>query len=260
MNAPGIGEQTILADKYRLDALIGEGGMRLVPAAATHLILDRTVAVKVIRGSDLDASTVERFKREARHAASIHHPNVIEVIDFGVSAEGAPYLVMEYLEGDNLAERLARTPPPSIGDVVAWLLDALEGLAAVHDAGILHRDLKPANLFLARAGRRVGPQGPGLRSVAQQSADGQRKPRADAHPDPSGAWYAVLHVPGTGPQRPDRRPAERFYSIGVILTKPSAGGGPSTAPTPRRSSLPSSWTSRRPSFRFGATSRAASPR
>ncbi len=143
---PKIGE--VIAGKYRLDKVAGEGGMGIV-YAAEHLVLKQRVAVKVLLPDAASSEAmVERFAREARAAARINSEHVARVLDAGSLASGAPFLVMEYLEGCDLEEllELQRTLP--VPEVVEYLVQALEGLAHAHAANIVHRDLKPANLFL----------------------------------------------------------------------------------------------------------------
>ncbi len=116
---------------------------------AEHLTLGSPVAVKFLYSSGPKADEmVGRFMREARVAASVRHRNVIEITDFGVADDKTPYMVMELLEGESLADRLERQRivDPRFATQIMWL--ALRGLAAVHDAGIVHRDLKPENIFL----------------------------------------------------------------------------------------------------------------
>lgn len=144
---------SVIAGKYRLDSPIGKGGMGAV-WRATHLALGRAVAVKLVLASLDDThgaskEQIERFLREARSAAAVRHRNVVDVLDFG-EHEQRPFLVMECLEGESLAQRLERAPAPSLAEIVEWISGALGGLAAIHDEGLVHRDLKPANLFLAR--------------------------------------------------------------------------------------------------------------
>ena len=143
--APG----TLLAKKYRTERVIGEGGMGIV-VAARHVELGRRVAIKLVRKDAVAAGSVERLLREARAAASVDNEHVARVLDVGRTKKGEPYLVMEYLEGQDLHARLASGPPARAADAVSWILQACEGLAAAHARGIVHRDLKPGNLFLAR--------------------------------------------------------------------------------------------------------------
>lgn len=143
---PKVGD--VIAGKYRLEKVAGEGGMGIV-YAAEHLVLRQRVAVKVLLP---DAATsdavVERFSREAQAAARIQSEHVARVMDAGSLASGAPFLVMEFLEGCDLCELLALEGKLSPKEVADVMLQALEALAHAHAVGIVHRDLKPANLFL----------------------------------------------------------------------------------------------------------------
>ena len=141
----------VLDEKYRLERLLGQGGMGAV-YLATHLGTERYVALKLITPQLMrNEEFVERFKREARAAGRLRHPNVVDVTDFGfarASEEPVAYLVMEYLDGCALAEVLKeekRLP-------LEWVVDILEQVcSAVHEAhqqGIIHRDLKPENIWL----------------------------------------------------------------------------------------------------------------
>ena len=142
---------TVLAGKYRVERLLGEGGMGWV-VVATHLQLEQRVALKFMRPSHArdTSDAVPRFLREARAAARIQSEHVARVMDVGTLENGAPYLVMEYLEGQDLESLLSQhgALPPEV--VVEYVMQACEGLGEAHAAGIVHRDLKPANLFLAR--------------------------------------------------------------------------------------------------------------
>ena len=133
---------TLCNGRYRLDAVLGRGGMAIV-WRATDLQLERDVAIKVI--SDVlagDPSFVARFEREARLAAALNHPNLVKVFDFSVDAD-RPVLIMEYVTGGTLAERRGQSL-----DLDALARDLLDAVAHIHAAGILHRDIKPANVLL----------------------------------------------------------------------------------------------------------------
>jgi serine/threonine protein kinase len=140
----------IIADKYQVESVIGEGGMGLV-VSAWHLGLRQRVAIKFLLsdGGIIEQAALERFQREARAAARIRSEHVCRVIDVGLLPGGAPYLVLEYLEGCDLADELARRGRLPAAEAVGYVLEACEALAEAHVAGIIHRDLKPANLFLA---------------------------------------------------------------------------------------------------------------
>ncbi len=140
---------TILADKYRIERVLGRGGMGVV-AAAYHIQLEQRVAIKLMLPEAMTSpDAVSRFVREARAAARISSEHVARVFDVGSLASGAPYIAMEFLEGADIGEllvRLGRLPAP---DTVEFVLQACEALAEAHAAGIVHRDLKPGNLYLA---------------------------------------------------------------------------------------------------------------
>jgi serine/threonine-protein kinase len=138
----------MLAGKYRVDRVIGEGGMGVV-VAATHVAVDRPVAIKILKQELMsEREIIERFAREARAVGRIHSDHVARVLDVGELADRTPFMVMEYLEGMDLAD-LVRTRGALPGrDAVEYLVQACDALAEAHAAGIVHRDLKPANLFL----------------------------------------------------------------------------------------------------------------
>ena len=150
-DAPSIGPGAVVAGKYRIDALVGEGGMGVV-FAAPHEHLDERVALKVLRPSFAASKQATlRFLREARATAKLKNGHVTRVLDVDTLPDGTPYLVMELLEGEDLSSALERTGPLPVADAVRYVLDACEAVAEAHALGIVHRDLKPANLFVVRA-------------------------------------------------------------------------------------------------------------
>jgi eukaryotic-like serine/threonine-protein kinase len=136
----------VIEGKYRIEKVLGEGGMGVV-LAAHHELLDQPVAVKVLTSSDPRA--MSRFSLEAKATAQLKSQHVARVMDVGVLPDGAPFMVMEYLEGCNLEELLRLHKRLPVEEAVGYVLDALDGLAQAHALEIVHRDLKPANLFLA---------------------------------------------------------------------------------------------------------------
>lgn len=147
----------VVSDRYELQAPIGQGGMGGVWRAIDR-VLQAPVALKVmLPTSDEPEAEVTRFLREARLSASVQHPNVVRVTDFGTH-EGAPFITMELLEGLSLAERLDQLPRLSIGESIQIVAAVLRGLAAAHDAGVVHRDVKPENVFLVEGADGVYPK------------------------------------------------------------------------------------------------------
>ncbi len=150
---------TVLAGRYRLVHAIGRGGFGSV-WEAEHVTLHSKVAIKfLLRTGAPDSDASQRFLREARLAAAVKHRNVLEITDFGFAdtevpesavERGVPYMVMELLRGQNLAELLEAEKRLSVARTVHIVSDVLRGLGAVHDAGLVHRDIKPANVFLVR--------------------------------------------------------------------------------------------------------------
>ncbi len=166
---------TVLAGRYRLDALIGGGSFGTV-FRARHLELEREVAVKVLATSaGTDPEALARFRREGASACRVQHPNAVAVLDFGVNPGGVAYLVMELLHGHSLEKELedeARLPPRRCAEIVVPVCSAL---AAAHAAGVVHRDVKPSNVFLHQT-----PQGEvpkildfGIAKVSGEAAIGQ---------------------------------------------------------------------------------------
>lgn len=144
------GPGDLIAGRYRVERVIGEGGMGVV-LAAEHLDLGERVAVKLLLPDTARLEdAVARFQREARSAARIPSEHVARVMDVGTLADGTPYLVMEYLEGRDLSAELAARGPLPIEEAVGYVLQAAVGVSEAHALGIVHRDLKPSNLLLAR--------------------------------------------------------------------------------------------------------------
>jgi tRNA A-37 threonylcarbamoyl transferase component Bud32 len=134
---------------YKVERLLGEGGMGRVYLAQHQRIAQKRVAVKVLRSQAAEHPQVlARFRREAEAAAAISHPNVMSVLDVGVAPNGMPYIVCEYLDGIDLADHLKRVTRLESADALELVLELCRALAAAHASGVIHRDLKPANVFL----------------------------------------------------------------------------------------------------------------
>jgi serine/threonine-protein kinase len=149
MEAP-VQEGDLLAGKYRVEKVLGFGGMGVV-VSAFRGDLEQRVAVKFLSQAAAERpDAAERFRREARAAAKIRSEHVARVLDVGTLDTGLPYMVMEYLEGNDIADELRQQTWLPMLDAVEFILQAIEALAEAHAAGVVHRDLKPSNLFLAR--------------------------------------------------------------------------------------------------------------
>ena len=145
---------TIVGGKYRIDGLLGTGGMGVV-LSATHLELDSPVAIKVVRDDfAANEAIVSRLLFEARAVARMQSVHVVRVLDVARLPNGAPYVVMEKLRGADMAALLERRATIPVAEAISYILQACEGLSEAHGIGIVHRDLKPENLFLA-----VRPEG-----------------------------------------------------------------------------------------------------
>jgi len=140
----------VLAGKYRVDRILGKGGMGIV-VAAHHLQLDQIVALKFLRPEAVaNPEALDRFMREARNAVRLKSEHVARIIDVGTLDSGAPYIVMEYLEGSDLGGVLAQERTLPVPVAVDFILQACDAIAEAHALGIIHRDLKPQNLFVTR--------------------------------------------------------------------------------------------------------------
>ncbi len=217
-----------LVDRYRIEEVIGRGGFAAV-YRATDQRLGRTVAVKVMTAAAPDADARDRlqarFNREARVAASLQHPNVATVYDFGTDPElELDFLVMELLQGEDLAARLARSGAPPLEEALRILRDAARGIAAGHHGGLIHRDVKPGNIFLAMRDRpdsfRVCVLDFG---IARFTVPGN-----DATPLTRGA---APHSPGyASPEQlqggVDLTPASDVFSLGVVAYHVLSGERP----------------------------------
>lgn len=148
MATPPVGIGDVIAGKFVVERVIGEGGMGVV-VSAHHRELEQRVAIKFLLTEFAEQGmAAERFRREARAAAKMRGEHVCRVLDVGTLETGVPYMVMEYLDGRDLSNELLRRGRLPPEEAVGYVLEACEALAEAHVAGIIHRDLKPANLFL----------------------------------------------------------------------------------------------------------------
>ncbi len=155
-SGPAIGVGAMVDNKYRVDAIIGQGGMGAV-FRAWDVRLERDVAIKVVRGDLLaDPDSRERFRRESQIVARLQHPSIVTVFDYGTLTDGAAFLVMEFVPGEDLRQLLKRERQLTPARVAELLTGIAGGVESAHKAGILHRDLKPENILLPASG--TGPK------------------------------------------------------------------------------------------------------
>ncbi|MDT7687502.1 MAG: eukaryotic-like serine/threonine-protein kinase [Acidobacteriota bacterium] len=236
----------VLDDKYRLDERLGEGGMGTV-YRATHLLIERPVAVKVLNSRLVtDDAAKERFRREARAAGRLQHTNAVAVTDFGETSDGLVYLVMELLEGKPLREVLAREAPLDPARAVSLMLQIAAAVEAAHEAGIIHRDLKPGNIFLVQR-----PDSPYIVKVldfgiAKLATEGGDYSFADTL---TGMGVMIGTPRYMSPEQCDGAqltPAADVYSLGVILYEMLTGQTPFSGVSPLALALKHSSESPRP--------------
>lgn len=215
---------TVLEGKYRIDSLLGRGHYGAV-YRAMHLTLERPVAVKVLHPNTQNRTdALERFRREGTSASKIEHPNAVSVLDYSVTENGLPYLVMELLEGHSLDQEIKNLGRLHPIRCAAILLPVCEVLAEAHSLGIIHRDIKPQNIFIQehpRRGKTVKVLDFGIAKLVDDAVLGQQE----------------LTVDGSGPGTPTYMAPERFsegpydgradvYSLGVTFYEMLTGKPP----------------------------------
>jgi serine/threonine protein kinase len=219
----------VLAGKYRVERVLGAGAMGVV-VSAQHVELGELRAVKLLRGSLLSEPVlVERFLREARAVVRLKSEHVAHVYDVGRQESGAPFIVLEHLEGADLAKKLQREGPMPLDELAGVLLQVCEALSEAHSLGIVHRDLKPANLFLAegRGGRTVKVLDFGIsKLVADESSEGGHELTDTSVIVGSPSFMAPEQV------RSSRTVDHRadIWSLGVIFYQLATGELPFRAP------------------------------
>jgi serine/threonine-protein kinase len=223
----------VFDEKYRLNERLGGGGMGTV-YRATHLLIDRPVAIKVLSQRFVgDETAQQRFRREARAAGRMQHPNAVSVTDFGTTADGYLYIVMEMLEGHTLRDALMREGPFDVARAVSIMLQTSAAVAAAHDAGLIHRDLKPGNILIAQrpdtlAVVKVLDFGVAKFAVEEQADDDYQTLTQVGALIGTPRYMSPEQCSGSGPATP----ASDVYSLGIILYEMLSGAPPFNAETP----------------------------
>jgi len=217
---PRIG--TLVAGRYVVDEVLGEGGMATV-YGGRHKLTDRPVAIKIMNPMlATDVVVRERFRREAKNAQKLSHPNIIEIHDQGDTEDGTAYIVMERLRGESLADVIGQGPI-DVDRALNLMAQISRGIARAHDLGVVHRDIKPENIFVCR--KEDGGE------IAKILDFGIAKSRHDARLTNQGELFgtpqymAPERITGTDPG-----PASDLYSLGVVFYEMLTGDLPFHAP------------------------------
>jgi tRNA A-37 threonylcarbamoyl transferase component Bud32 len=210
---------TVLSGRYRLEAKLGSGGMSTV-YLARDATLDRQVAVKVMhREMSEQPDQLERFRREARAVAKLSNPHVVAVIDAGEDG-GHPYIVFEYVEGENLKQRIKRLGPLAPQEAIAYAIEIANGLAVAHARNLIHRDVKPQNVLIDAEGRAKVTDFGIARQLEQHGVTDTGRVLGTTD------YVAPEQAMGQGAdQRSD------IYSLGVVLYEMLTGDVPFSADT-----------------------------
>ncbi len=220
----------ILADKYRIEERLSEGGMGTV-YRGTHILMDKTVAIKVLRPSlAADEKIVARFSREARAASRISHPHALSVTDFGEAENGVVFLVMEYLSGVTLKEIIRQEGPLPLPRAVELLRQVGGALDDAHGQGVVHRDLKSENIML------LSSSGTDYAKVLDFGIAKIKEPEGEYNPGLTAPDLVIgtpqYMSPEQCSQSPDIDSRSDIYSLGVILYEMLVGHVPFTGGSP----------------------------
>jgi serine/threonine protein kinase len=235
----------MLAGKYRVERVLGRGGMGIV-LAAKHVQLDEHVAIKLMLPEvALNSDAVARFVREARAAAKIKSEHVARVSDVGVLDGGRPYMVMEYLEGSDLGALLTERGRIPAEEAVEYVLQACEAIAEAHALGIVHRDLKPSNLFVTR--RRDGAPVVSVLDFGISKVSNARGQSDGALTHTSALMGSPLYIPMWVRNVWSTRPRSRRRARGVLRRPPRCPrtckrSGVESAYVGTKPSVSTSWT------------------
>lgn len=206
--------------RYRCIRRAGEGGMAEVYLAHDD-VLGRDVALKVLRRGGVDEQLVERFRREAKSAASLSHPNTVAIYDWGESEGGAYYLVMEYVPGGTLKDRIDREGPLKPDEAASVAIQTARALEAAHGRGMVHRDIKPQNILIGAAG-----------DVKVTDFGIARAAKVPAMTEPGSIVGTVHYISPEQATGEPVGPASDLYSLGVVLYEMLTGQVPYDAEDP----------------------------
>jgi tetratricopeptide (TPR) repeat protein len=216
-----------LADRFVVQREVGRGGVGIVYRAHDQ-VSDQEVALKVIALPGVDAGEEARFRREGRVLAGLHHPGIVRVVAFGQLDEGQPYVAMEWLEGEDIAQRQRRPPPLPLLECLEIAAQVADALSAAHSAGIVHRDVKPSNVFLVgSSAARVGPVRVKLVDFGVAAAEDAKLTRTGAIVG-TPAYMAPEQARGDG----EVEARADLYALGATLFDMIAGRPPHVGPTP----------------------------
>jgi len=210
----------IVKDRYEILEILGEGGMAFV-YKARDTQLERFVAIKTLKPNYVNQETfVERFKREAKTAANLNHPNIVQIFDWGIEDE--PYFVMEYIEGNTLTSIIAKNRTISLSDILFIGAQVSNGLHAAHQKGLVHRDIKPGNIMITPDGK-VKVTDFGIVSLQNEESDITK----------TGSILGTASY--ISPEQAQGKPVSiesDLYSLGTVLYELIAGKPPFTGDTP----------------------------
>src|SRR5882672_7885180 len=207
---------------YEILDAIGAGGMGEV-YRARDTRLDRTVAIKILPAHMSERATAqERFEREAKAISALNHPNICALYDVGTQ-DGVRFLVMEYLDGETLAGRLARGPLP-LDQFLRYALDICEGLETAHKSGVVHRDLKPGNIMLTRAGAKLLDFGLAKPAFAPDGAGSSSLQTMTRVLTAEGSWVGTFQY--MSPEQVEGREVDArsdIFALGAVLYEMATG-------------------------------------
>ena len=210
----------IVKDRYEILEILGEGGMAFV-YKARDTQLERFVAIKTLKPNYVNQETfVERFKREAKTAANLNHPNIVQIFDWGIEDE--PYFVMEYIEGNTLTSIIAKNRTISLSDILFIGAQVSNGLHAAHQKGLVHRDIKPGNIMITPDGK-VKVTDFGIVSLQNEESD------------ITGTGSILGTASYISPEQAQGKPVSiesDLYSLGTVLYELIAGKPPFSGDTP----------------------------